>query len=68
MIFQAHLYFSCYSPFINCLISSNFANAIRTYYKAKTMGDSVTSQAVLAWLKGEKISLSLKKLPTISYL
>ena len=42
-------------------VSSNFANAIRTYYKAKTMGDSVTSQAVLAWLKGEKISLSLKK-------
>lgn len=42
-------------------VSSNFANAIRTYYKAKTMGDSVSSQAVLAWLKGEKISLSLKK-------
>ena len=42
-------------------VSSNFANAIRTYYKAKTMGDSVTSQAVLAWLKGEKISLSIKK-------
>lgn len=42
-------------------VSSNFANAIRTYYKAKTMGDNVTSQAVLAWLKGEKISLSLKK-------
>lgn len=42
-------------------VSSNFANAIRTYYKAKTMGDSVTSQAVLTWLKGEKISLSLKK-------
>ncbi len=42
-------------------VSSNFANAIRTYYKAKTVGDNVTAQAVLAWLKGEKISLSLKK-------
>ena len=42
-------------------ISSNFANAIRAYYKAKTLGDNVIAQAVLSWLKGEKISLSLKK-------
>lgn len=42
-------------------VSSNFGNALRTYYKAKTVGDNVTAQAVLGWLKGEKISLSLKK-------
>lgn len=42
-------------------VSSNFGNALRTYYKAKIVGDNVTSQAVLGWLKGEKVSLSLKK-------
>ncbi len=42
-------------------ISSNFANAIRAYYKAKMLGDNTMAQAVLSWLKGEKISLSLKK-------
>lgn len=42
-------------------LSSNFANALRTYYKAKIVGDNILAQAVLAWLRGEKISLSLKK-------
>lgn len=42
-------------------LSSNFANAIRCYYEAKSSGNNILAQGVLGWLKGEKVSLTIKK-------
>lgn len=42
-------------------LSPNFANAVRCYYEAKSSGNNSLAQGVLGWLKGEKVSLSVKK-------
>lgn len=42
-------------------IAASFASAIRAFYRAKYDGDTVVSQAAIAWLKGENIRTEIKK-------
>ncbi|WP_353892470.1 BREX system ATP-binding protein BrxD [Proteinivorax hydrogeniformans] len=42
-------------------IANSFANAIRSFYKAKYAGDSKLAQGAIAWLKGEKVSADIKR-------
>lgn len=42
-------------------VAASFANAIRAFYRAKYAGDTVISQGAIAWLKGEKVSLDIRR-------